>query len=94
MLNFLIDAVLQKFVKLLNFGFDLGDVAEFDFDGCRETVTAVVGQSELLAVVGAEFDSHDVVGWCGCSGMKKPTPFAGVGCWFAAVGCGDALCRF
>ena len=61
-LDFLIDRMLQKVVKLLNFLFDLGDVREFDFDGCAEAVAAVLRQSELLAVVGAEFDCHDVIG--------------------------------
>ncbi len=59
-LDFLIDALLQKSVELLNFGFDLCDVREFDFDGCRKTVTAELRESELLAVVGAEFDGHGV----------------------------------
>jgi hypothetical protein len=31
-LDFLIDGVLQELVKLLHFGFDLGDVSELDFD--------------------------------------------------------------
>jgi hypothetical protein len=31
-LNLLIDALLQELVKPLQFGFDLGDVGEFDFD--------------------------------------------------------------
>jgi hypothetical protein len=70
-LDFLIDRVLQKFVKLLNFLFDLGDVREFDFDGCTEAVAAVLRQSELLAVVGAEFDCHDVWFWW-YVGTKKP----------------------
>ena len=59
-LDFLIDALLQELVKLLNFRFDLGDVGEFDFDRCREAVTAVLRESELFAVVGAEFDGHGV----------------------------------
>ena len=61
-LDFLIDGVLQKFVELLNFRFDLGDVGEFDFNRCAKTVTAELRQPEFFAVVGAEFDSHDVVG--------------------------------
>lgn len=71
-LNFLIDGVLQKIVKLLNFLFDLADVREFDFHGRTEAVTAVLWQTELLAVVGAEFDGHDVL-LVGC-GHKKARP--------------------
>jgi hypothetical protein len=75
-LDFLIDGVLQKFVKFLHFGFDLSDVAEFDFNGGAEAVAAVLGQAEFFAVIGAEFDGHDgvclligvdVLGW-----VKKP----------------------
>ena len=58
-LDFLIDGVLQQLLKLLHFGFDLGDVTEFDFNGGAEAVAAVLGQPEFFAVVGAEFDSHD-----------------------------------
>ncbi len=78
MLNFLIDAVLQKGVKLLHFDLDLGDVGQFDFDGSAETVAAVLGQPEFFAVIGAEFDGHDV----GCvrgglrCGHEKARP-----CW-------------
>ena len=68
-LDFLIDGVLQKFVKPLNFCFDLADVREFDFDGRTEAVAAKVGQSELFAIVGAEFDSHDV--WVVVCGHEK-----------------------
>lgn len=64
MLDFLIDTVLQKCVKLLNFGFDLGDVRQFDFDGGTEAVTAELGQPELFAVICAEFDGHNI----GCVG--------------------------
>ena len=32
-LDFLIDGVLQEFIELLHFGFDLGEIREFDFDG-------------------------------------------------------------
>lgn len=60
LLDFLINRVLEKLIEFLAFGFDLGDVGEFDFDGSREAVAAVFGQTELLAVVGAEFDGHDV----------------------------------
>ncbi len=60
LLDFLIDAVLQKCVKLLHFDFDLGDVTEFDFNGSAEAVAAVLGQAEFFAVVGAEFDGHGV----------------------------------
>jgi len=67
-LDFLIDALLQKGVKLLHLGFDLGDVAEFDFDGCRKAVAAVLGQTELLAVIGAEFDGHS--GACVGGGLR------------------------
>ena len=70
-LNFLIDGVLQKFVKLLNLLFDLADVREFDFDGCAETVTAELRQTELLAIIGTEFDGHDVRWWWD-EGTKKP----------------------
>ena len=59
-LDFLIDRALQKIIELLAFGFDLADVREFDFDGYREAVAAVLRQTELLAVVGAEFDCHGV----------------------------------
>ena len=72
MLNFLIDGVLQKFVKLLNFLFDLADVREFDFDGRTEAMTAVLRQTELLAIIGAEFDGHDVWFWWWDVGTKKP----------------------
>ena len=60
LLDFLIDALLQKGVKLLHFSFDLGDVGEFDFNRRAEAVAAVLWQTELFAVVGAEFDGHDV----------------------------------
>ena len=59
-LDFLIDRALQKIIELLAFGFDLADVREFDFDGYRGAVAAVLRQTELLAVVGAEFDCHGV----------------------------------
>ncbi len=66
-LDFLIDGLLQELVKLLHFGFDLGDVTELDFNGGAEAVTAVLGQSEFFAVIGAEFDGHGGVspdvGW-------------------------------
>jgi hypothetical protein len=66
-LDFLIDGVLQKLVELLHFGFDLGDVTEFDFNGSAEAVAAVLRQAEFFAVVVAEFDGHGGVspdvGW-------------------------------
>ena len=71
-MNFLIDGVLQKFVKLLNFLFDLVDVREFDFDGRTEAVAAVLWQTELFAIIGAEFDGHDVWFWWWDVDTKKP----------------------
>ena len=85
MLDFLIDRVLQKFVKLPHFLFDLGDVREFDFDGCTEAMAAELRQSELLAVVGAEFNGHDVVCVGGLRARKKPDrewPGLSVLLWF------------
>ena len=83
--------MLQKFVKLLNFLFDLADVREFDFDGRTEAMAAVLGQTELLAVIGAEFDSHDV--WflvVGC-GHEKARPLLA---WLIMCGWGVVdLCR-
>ena len=72
-LNFLVHGVLQEFVKPLQFSLDLGDVREFDFHGGAEAVAAVLGQTELFAVIGAEFDSHgvDVVA---VDGHKKARP--------------------
>ncbi len=74
LLDFLIDRVLEKLIEFLALGFDLGDVGEFDFDGSREAVAAVFGQTEFLAVVGAEFDGHDVVFmfWVVGVNTKKP----------------------
>ncbi len=69
-LDFLIDGLLQELVELLHFGFDLGDVTEFDFNGRAEAVAAVLGQSEFFAVVGAEFDGHGGV-----------SPYVGWVCW-------------
>ena len=57
-LNFLVHGLLEKLVKPLTFRLDLGQIGEFDFDGDAEAVAAEFRQSELLAVVGAEFDSH------------------------------------
>jgi hypothetical protein len=48
LLDFLIEGVLEKPVELLTFGFNLGDVCEFDLDGSREVVAAVFGQSEIF----------------------------------------------
>ena len=64
-LNFLVNGLLEKLIKPLAFRFDLGQIGEFDFDGDAEAVAAEFGQSELLAVVGAEFDSHGGVVGCG-----------------------------
>ena len=58
--RFLIDGLLQQLVKLLHFGFDLGDVTEFDFNGGAEAVAAVLGQTELFRIIGTEFDGHGV----------------------------------
>ena len=57
-MNFLVNGLLEKLVKPLAFRFDLGQIGEFDFDGDAEAVAAEFRQSELLAIVGAEFDSH------------------------------------
>ena len=74
-LDFLIDGVLQQLVELLHFGIDLGDVAEFDFDGCRKAVAAVLGQTELFAVIGAEFDGHNggCMWWVAMRAQKSQT---------------------
>jgi hypothetical protein len=61
-LNFLVNGVLQELVELLNLRLGLIDVREFDFDRRAEAVAAELGQTELLAVVGAEFDSHGALG--------------------------------
>jgi hypothetical protein len=84
-LNFLIDGVLQKFVKLLNFLFDLADIREFDFDGRTEAMAAVLWQTELLAVIGAEFDSHDVCFGGGMWARKSQTLRAWLYVWFWVV---------
>ena len=52
LLDFLIDRLLKKFVKLLAFVLHLGNVSKFDFDGGTETVAAERRESQLLAVVG------------------------------------------
>ena len=70
-LNFLINGLLEKLVKPLAFRFDLGQIGEFDFDGDAEAVAAEFRQSELLAIVGAEFDSHGGW-WWRLMGTKKP----------------------
>ena len=88
-MDFLIDGVLQKFVKLLNFLFDLADFREFDFDGRTEAVTAVLWQTELLAVIGAEFDGHDVYFGGGMWARKSQTV---IGLADRAVGGGGELC--
>jgi hypothetical protein len=50
-------------------------------------VTAVLGQAELLAVIGAEFDSHDEVG-VGLWVWTRKSPRAGEGMWAFCDGCG------
>jgi hypothetical protein len=64
--------VLQELVELLNLCLRLIDVREFDFDGRTEAVAAVLWQAEFLAIIGAEFDGHDVWFWWWDVGMKKP----------------------
>ena len=64
-LDFLSDGLLQKLVKLPHFGFDLGDVVEFDFNQGAE-----LGQAELFALVGAEFDGQGGV----IAGSKNQRP--------------------
>lgn len=71
-LDLLVNRVLQELVELLNLCLGLGDVGEFDFDGGAEAVAAVLGQAELLAVVGAEFDCHGVEFWWWDVDTKKP----------------------
>ena len=70
-LDFLVDGELQELIELLHFLFDLAYVRQFDLDGGAEAVAAVVGQAELFAVVGAEFDGHVRLGWWDV-GTKKP----------------------
>lgn len=56
----------------------MGDVGEFGFDGGGKAVAAVLGQTELFAVVGAEFDGHEcgwVLGCVGCGHEKAHEPF-------------------
>ncbi len=59
-LDLLIHGLLQELVELLNLCLCLVDVREFDLDGSRKAVAAVLRQAEFLAVVGAELDGHDV----------------------------------
>lgn len=73
-LDFLVNGVLQELVELLNLCLGLVDVREFDFHGRAEAVAAELGQTELLAVVGAEFDSHGALVWVvGCGHEKSQT---------------------
>lgn len=69
LLNLFIDRLLEKGIDPLALGFDLSEIRQLDFDGGTETVAAVARKAELFAVVGAEFDCHDVR-WVG-GGHKK-----------------------
>ncbi len=73
-LDLLVNGVLKELVELLDLCLGLGDVRELDFDGGAEAVAAVLGQAELLAVIGAKFDCHGVEFWWWDVDTKKARP--------------------
>ncbi len=58
LLDVAVDAALRQGVEPGRLRFDLFDVREFDPNGDAELMRGIPGESELLAVVGFELNSH------------------------------------